>query len=859
MTDAEALASPEVDEFPSTHPDEERSKRARAPGLFWVATATLLLALGLTLLLPRQANDTAAPSHPTTQAAATASLATSAAAPGGIGTAAKAPDAREALAKTLTAQRLAVEQNPRDQTAWAALVDLHDRAGQPREAVHALAALQALNPQTERQRDLVRRHAQLGDERESMRALGVLVQGMQAGQAADHVRLATLLIGSGEHAGAAQTLEALNARDPKSYGIEALNLHVKALLAITPSDSANRATAGASTNVSVDRATQRVKDWLAPGRSAEDAVAATAELARAGHHDRVASLLEPLLGTQAPALVSAWSEAMQRAGKEDLAFRRLASLSKAAGDPRVASPLIAQRVTLALDASKLDVAVDAARALGWAKLPGAVAARLADALLSTPPADARTKRLQARHESVLRELWVGGAQSALGQHDPRLATRAALALSDHASAARWSDAATAACDASPSCAVPLARLHQIQGRNKEALVALKWVDESRLDIDDALLLDYARAAMAAGLARDGVARLDRQRKPTTTPAFDAAWALLATTTGRANDVARWLESDANVDLPADVTDEMFKLALDHRANSVAVALSKRMDVEALRPAQRAMLAQALQEMGRWTDAMPHWQAARKASNAYEDAYTQALDQAVQRGAGSGTQAEWAERIVARVAAAKPGSERDALVQRLVDREAYDKALPWLETLAANDPKRWLKSLEIAADKSGQAARVNAVWRKVVGNESLGTAERLRIGWAMFEGGDKAAADQALRLALVDAGPEDPGLNRLLTVWGPRFTPDQLDWVEARALTVGLRGKRPAAEVAEMRAAWMRRLNEAGGASRTVAVYRRLQPRPVQGPEFDAYVEALTRLGDREALAQALRAGVARKP
>lgn len=858
MTDVEAPVSAAVDGFPTAHPDEDRSQRARAPGLFWVVAGTLVFATALTLLVPRgDAGTTVGGRGP---APATANTVATVSASAGIGAASKAT-ANDGLMASVNARRSAVEQNPRDREAWSELVGLHDRAGQAREAVTALNTLQALDPQVERQRELVRRYAALGDERELIRVLGTLVNGMQAGNAADHHRLAKLLIASGAAEGAAQTLDALRAREPTSYGAEALNLHVQALLAHAPRDASNPSASLSESQKrqAVDRASQLVKQWLATGPAPDEAAAATAELSRAGHHDRVATLLEPMLSARSPAVVSAWTQAMKLSGQQDLALRRLASLSGSAGDARGVAPVIAQRVALALDAGKLDIAIEAARSVGWTKLEGDVAARLVDALLATSPGHARTQRLSARHDAVLRELWIQGAQPALGQHNPLLAARAALVLSDHAAAARWSDAATAACDTSPSCAVRLAQLHQWQGRTKEAAAALKWVDESRVDMDDALLVDYARAAMAAGQAREGFARLDRQRKATTSKAFDAAWALLATGTGRTDEVARWLESDAQVELPADVTAELFKLALDSRANAVAVALSKRMNVDALRPAQRAMLAQALLEMGRWNDSMIHWQAARKAGGDYEEAYAKALDQAVQRGAGGAIETEWSERMGARIASSKVGKEREALVQQLVDRQAYDKALPWLETLAAAQPKRWLKDLETAATKSGQPERANAVWRKVASHDSLNATDRLRIGWALFDGGDKEAGDHVLRLALVEADPDDPSLQRLYAHWGPRFAPDQLDWVEARALTVGLRNQRPGPEQSQARAAWMRRLNEAGGAARTVTVYKRLQPRPSQGPEFEAYVEALTRLGDRASLAQALRSATTRTP
>lgn len=866
----DALPRPAMQAAPM-HPDAGLSRSIRAPRTWSVAVAALVLVAGLTwlaqrqhALLPLQAST--APTRPALEAALTSGDLSSSTLVALARERARAGEHSAAVEMLTTA----LQREPRQEAALQAMVDVHDQARRPLEAVAALEQWLRVAPDAERQRQLVRRYAELGDERQLIRALGTLIVGMRAGTPDEQLRLAGLLLSTGAPQGALDALAALVRAHPTAHSADVVALQLKAALALAEDGAAASSTSTTSAATSskgtkpkpLDPATDPwtlARAWMATPQAPAKLDVALAPLLTAGQHDGIAALLEPKLESRDDAVVSVWAEAMRRAGRHDVALRRLAALAGATGQGQTGNgsqAVLRERVITALQVGRLDAATQAVRSAGWDRVPASQLAALSQALLGTGTAvggERKLERASPRHEATLRELWTSGAQKTLAASDPVLAARIALAVSDHAAAAQLTDAASTACEGKPDCAVRLAQLNLAQGRSKEAAAALKQLDESPLDIDEALLVDYARTSMTSGSARDALVRLERQRRPSASAAYASAWALLAVADGRHGDVQHWLET-AGAQQPIDdeVAKSLFKSAVDAKAHGLVVAVAQHARPQSFTPAQRVMLAQALLEQGKWPQAQAVWKDVRSTTRDYDDAYAKALEGAIQRGVGSSVQAEYATMLHARLQQARPGKDRDMLVQQLVDLGAHDKALPWLESLAATDPARWLAAFETAASTTGQGSRVLPVLRKVSTLQALPSAQRVRIGWQLMDAGDKAAGDHALRLALVDTRPDDPAMVRLMNTWGPRFTPDQLDWVEARAQTVDLRGKVSANDAATLRGLWMQRLNDVGGAARTVSVYRRLQPGPQQGPEFDAYVEALTRLGDRAALAQALR-------
>jgi hypothetical protein len=838
------------------HPDELRSMRSVGPRWPLLIMLTVAALAGLWLMVPKR-QDLA-----TVQARAPARMADLEAAVdrGDRSSSTLTALAREAL-RTGDVPRATqvlgdvLRRQPNDPEALQMLVQTHDRAQRSREAVAALESLQRVAPTLERQRDIVQRYSTLGDERQTLTALTKLVGSMPGADTAEHRRLAGLLISGGAPRAALETLDALARLSPGRVDAELASLRMRALLAIPAADAQPGLPSAAATSAGVDAAAQVVAQWIKakpPGADA-DVLTLVQPLARAGQHERIVALLEPHLSSQEPNLLAAWTEAMRNAQRSEQAAQRLATLPGPAGN----HALLTQRVGLALDLGRMRDAADALRRHGWARVDGALLLRFVQGLLAT--------RASPERDGWLRELWTAGGQSALSRANPVAAARVALAVGDHTSASKLADASLAHCEGAVDCAVRVAVINHVQGRDLDVAAALKVAHDGGV-IDENLLLDYARTAMAHGQAGPALAKLNAQRRAPTSMAYNEAWAMVATQQGQHADVERWLESMAGVPINDSLLRDLFKLAVDAKANTLSVMLGVRLGNK-LKLADRVMVAQALGEMGRVQEALIVWKGVRAESKAYEDAYARSLEQVAKRRAAAGApadttlvqasqpatapsamtvdpaQAALATVLVERLKASKPGTDRQALVQQLVDLQAHDLALPWLETLALAEPLRWMDALEVAAVSANRRDKLLPVWRKAVMVDAIPRLKRLQIAQNLVQAGDVEHGDFAQRMMLTDKPLDDPEVQRLFARWGERLTSDQLDWVQARALSQEDRSA--------SRAAWLRKLNDGGGAKRTVALVSRYNPALAEGPVFEAYVDALNKLGDRAALARVL--------
>jgi tetratricopeptide (TPR) repeat protein len=821
--------------------------------------------------------------------------------------------AREALrlGDVIRATRLLsdlLRRHPNEVAALQLLVQAHDAAGRPREAVAAAESLMRAAPTEDHLRDVVARFSTLGDERQTLRALTTLVSTMPGAKASEYRRLAGLQISGGAPRAALATMDALVKYQPQAADAELAALRMQALLAIPAVEARGAAPSPASLQAASDAAVGVVSQWLKSqpiDKADTDVMLLVKPLSRAGQHERIIALLDPWLASQQPNVLAAWTQAMRATQRGEQAAKRLAALPNV----KASSALLAERVDLSLELGRLRPAALALRSHGWSKADGAVLARFAEAVfdargnaqgsaarLAADPGNKPLGKLttfendlgDAEREGWLRELWLGG-QAALSRSHAITAARVAVAVGDHGAAQRLADASLQTCNGRADCAVRLAAIHHVHGRDGEAVAALKSAHEGGV-IDEALLLDYARTAMVHGQARQALDKVNNQRRAPASTSYNEAWALLATHQGQHQDVERWLDATPDLPIQDSVLREVFKLAIDGKAHSLSVNVGQRLGNK-LKVADRVMVAQSLMELGRVPEAMIAWKNVRASTRAYEDAYARALEQVAKRNAAAvvtatasasptgalpatqnplqstsasastaamasqapsrplGTsETELASLLVERLKTAQTPQARGEWVQQLVQLQAFEQALPWLEPLALADPVRWLGAMELATQQTRQPAKMLPVLRKAVMMDAFTRAQRLAMAQQLVSAGDVEHGDFVQRMMLSDKPIDDPDVQRLFARWGQRLTPDQLDWLEAQARNVNAEGERGAAT----RAAWMRKLNATGGAARTVAMVRRASPWPKDGPEFDAFVEALNKTGDRDTLSQILK-------
>ncbi|MBV9748942.1 MAG: hypothetical protein JO157_09015 [Acetobacteraceae bacterium] len=201
--------------------------------------------------------------------------------------------------------------------------------------------------------------------------------------------------------------------------------------------------------------------------------------------------------------------------------------------------------------------------------------------------------------------------------------------------------------------------------------------------------------------------------------------------------------------------------------------------------------------------------------------------------------------IGRLAAAKTRAEREAAISLLFELHAYSELLPTLRGLVEQDPQHWLWSFGEAAKATGRKAELVAEWARISNQPGTPALLRRQLAFSLLENGNKVPAEQAFRTLAAAAPPTSPDVRELLFIWGPRPNVEQLDWIEARARQAGSVDK----------VAWMRILVGAGGSARAIAVYRaNAEPSPAMN---EVYMAALSAIGNRGALAAAIRDELAR--
>jgi tetratricopeptide (TPR) repeat protein len=654
------------------HPDESRALRAHAPRWPSVASLAMLGALTTLVLLPRQdergasqasltgrgwsapwASSSSRPDAPSIsgqgKAAEGAAKAVAVSPRAPASGAAKTPSSRTAQQTppaapmssmasiaagiaaanahraaqrndaALTVLQELTERFPEEAATWQALSDMAYELGRRTQAAGALERMQQLAPSAERQRQIVRRWRDAGDPVKETAALEALVQGRFDATPMDFELLAERHLEMLAPRRALATIELLATQRPEVINARVVALELRALVARSAENSkassppseavkgrANAATAAVPkavplAKIDADAALGRARSWLEqhPDTRGADAPLLSTALVNAGHPALAAAALEPFIAKGPGPVVQAWSQAMRSSGRGTEAASRLARL----GLPRDDTQTVArERVQIALDGGRLDTALAVVKG-SVDRTPATTKVSMARAALAelqkAPNRDAT---------AVLRELWPK-AQDELGANDPMLAARTAWATGDGLGAARWADAAQTSCEGNGNCAVALAALQLDLGRARESLSAVRLAERAG-DIDESLLPRFARTALKLNVPVDALTKIEKQRRISPSSAFNEAWSLLATAAGQHVSVQRWVDTSRPGDIPELLLRELFRMAVDAKHNTLAVAVGLRLDARSLKPSERVLMAQMLMEGGRVSESLRLWKQAR---------------------------------------------------------------------------------------------------------------------------------------------------------------------------------------------------------------------------------------------------------
>jgi predicted Zn-dependent protease len=708
-----------------------------------------------------------------------------------------------AAAKLL--EGLAAER-PGDRAVLETLAGLQRDAGLSDGLLTTLQALQAIAPRVEWQRELARLLGDTGRMEDRRQALRALVERFKA-EPVDYVDLAQAEQAAGDPAAGAAVLQSLAERHPGAADASVVALQVRMLLA-----------AG-----NAERALQRAQQWLA-GRNDLPRVAPIigGALGAGGHPDLAVALLQPLAGPgAAPELVAALAQAESDAGHPEQALTRLEQLG-ATGSANVA--LLRLRLAVAL--RETDRAMAAAEIAGLRRLTPDLLAGLSRIALTSGRTDAIRRILDTAGDGFLNTNSV-------------LAAQIQLALGNMEAARRWSERAALEIAGEPEQMLELADVEFRLGRIDVALNVLgRALSEPALSPDR--LSDIARFYIRSGHPMDGARALDALRQRRSSPAADGAWALAATAAGQANDVMAWLSTHGAKNLSPDTLRDLAYLAMDARSTDLALRAAEQLFALKRGASEGVLLARALLNAKQARRALDQLRALPPDASVPDDLREAVLLDAWHQGAlvAEELRGIWAKHL----AAATTPSERNAAVSILLELKAYPEVVPALRQLAEQNPVKWVAVYSEAAAAAGRRAELPAFWHETAMKPAVPADLRRQLAFRLLEVGDKPLGEQVFRVLAAAAPPQNPDVRMLLYIWGPRPSPDQLDWIEARARRAS------GAEKAE----WMKTLVDRGAPGRAVAAYRASSPADAREPAAEAYATALEALGDRAALAATVR-------
>jgi len=190
---------------------------------------------------------------------------------------------------------------------------------------------------------------------------------------------------------------------------------------------------------------------------------------------------------------------------------------------------------------------------------------------------------------------------------------------------------------------------------------------------------------------------------------------------------------------------------------------------------------------------------------------------------------------------------EPLVHALMDLGAPETILlPHLERLAHDAGGTWVYAYDEHLARVGRTPEQVTLWTTIgLADESSDETRRAAASRLVELDEPARAADVTQRLAAA-AGPADPDLEQLLSLWGPHPSGEQLEW-----LAVRLEQAPPSDQPA-----WMSHLINAAGSAVVARTFPDL-PEHASEAFVGAWVDAHRATGDRHLLQQALERVLAR--
>jgi tetratricopeptide (TPR) repeat protein len=573
------------------------------------------------------------------------------------------------------------------------------------------------------------------------RVLKALVE-LGVGDADDYELLAFRSAAAGRGAEAQAVLTAFRRRYPKAFLDHVAELELS--LALDRGDVAG--------------GFETARRWVIEHADASGAISLAQVLAARGRSDLGLRVLEPVVKEpiQDAQLLGTVIDLEFAAGRSEQARRRVLAWGASGHLPESRLP------------SLIDVTLATQGVLAAMALVDRTDAELLPEWLTIGLVEAAVRDGQADIASRL----VGRLGIGFLEARPTLAAELAWLRKDRRDFERWIGAALARTDLPLDDKASLARLLIADKRIDVALRLMRdLVMEPATPV--ALAADLAQLYVTSGRQAEGLALFERLRTERPSPVILEGWARLAALRGHGEAVATWL-ADA-VDPGVQLLEDLFFIAGDTRQHPLALVAARRL--YGMRPTREVAmyLAEALIQNGRPKEALAPLRSLLPGDQALRATYVAALEAAGEIEELTRFRSTELEQL------AGDDPRRGEVARLLMDLGAYDRALPTLRVLAAENGGEWIQAYAEAAKKAKRIEEGAQHLRSVLGQARL------------------ARTDEETTLhALVDLIGPDAALDEL------RAAADKLggDWVHAYVDAASKGGR--SAEANDRLVAWLGR-------------------------------------------------------
>ena len=623
-----------------------------------------------------------------------------------------------------------------------------------------------------------------------------------------------------------------------------------------------------------------------------DVAAASAALFRYKNRPREAlTLLAPFeaLSDDHPGLLAQLVQLRITLGEPEWAFSKLEALHVSG---KLSQVLEEPFMDLLLTRGEATRAFEAAESFDLTVMPGWLLSNLAEAAVANDMPGYADRMIERLGEGFL-------------ESRPILGAELALARNDTAGAAEWVDKAENS-DLVVSQQVALGGLYARMERTGDAIRVLSRLAMSG-DLPDVALGDLTLFYMESNRQAEGLEIVEALRRERSSVEIEMAWALLATSRERSEEVTSWFETNRSGGLAIQALSDIVFIASDTAQHGVALSAADRLYRVQPTPENRFLLASVQVSAGRPAEALPHLRALSPGSLEVQNTYVAALSAA--RVLGKPVEDEL-HRVLS-LKLSEPGlddEQTEEIVYGLLDLGAYDTVLPALKDLARRKGGAWFSAYVDAAVKTNQVdALVEYVgreleeerhpdlaedqlyallehggqapalphlrrfsvehggswdlayedalqqlnrsgellefWTRRAHEPGTSGAEKRDLAFRMLDARHKTSAENLFRDLAVKELPDGENVSQLLFLWGPRPGESELAWLEERARS----------STDDERAGWMRHLINSGAphlAAEVAAI--EMPPAGNGGQVLDVYLEALIVTAGRDALAEAIR-------